>query len=113
MTGHRVGTTASGDEVLDTYATVDPSSRTVRVLAGLRENPGYYYITIDGLSSLGLPASGSLSIQTYQFANNGHWGEIDNLNNLGVYAHAYSGGSVTFWIQVNPTDTANVFQFRY
>lgn len=113
MTGYRVGTVASGDEVLDTYATVDTAGRTVRVLAGLRENPGYYYITIDGLSSLGLPTSGSLPIQTYQFANNGHWGEIDSLNNLGVYSHAYSGDSVTFWIQVNPTDTCNVFEFNF
>lgn len=113
MTGHRVGTSASGDQQLDTYATVDTTQRTVRVMAGLRESGGYYYITIDGLSSLGLPTSGSLPIHTYQFANSGHWGEIDSLNDLGSYTHSYSGNSVTFWIQVNPTDTANVFQFQF
>ncbi len=104
---------SSGDEVLDTYATVDTVDRTVRVLARSAREPGYYYITIDGLSSLGLPTSGSLPIQTINSPTTGHWVEIDSLNNLGVYSHAYSGDSVTFWIQVNPTDTCNVFEFNF
>lgn len=39
--GYRVGTVASGDEVLISDATVDTTERTVRVWAGPGENPMY------------------------------------------------------------------------
>ncbi|KAE9379028.1 glycoside hydrolase family 39 protein [Stipitochalara longipes BDJ] len=109
MTGYRVGTSPSGDLKLDTFATVGKDM--VRVLTGVRITTGTWQITINDLSSVGLPASGSLNIHTWGFPFTGHWGEIDVPNDLGWYSHAYSGNSVTFPIFQTDTSTAYAFEF--
>jgi hypothetical protein len=109
MTGHRVGTAPSGDLKLDTYATVGKDM--VRVLAGVRITTGTWQITINDLSSVGLTASGSLNIHAWGFPFTGNFGEIDYPTDLGWYAHAYSGNSVTFPVFQTDTVTAYAFEF--
>ncbi|KAK1638544.1 hypothetical protein BDP81DRAFT_372061 [Colletotrichum phormii] len=62
MTGYRVRTEMTEDTLVDTYATVDPNQRVVRILAGCRPNTGVWFVRIGGLSALGLPESGSLPL---------------------------------------------------
>ncbi|KAK3059187.1 hypothetical protein LTR09_000753 [Extremus antarcticus] len=94
MTSHRVGTTRSGDRILDVYSTVD--KHTVRTLAGVRLQECTWYITIDNLHSVGLPKSGNLAIQTWGFIDRGNWGEVDAPTDRGIAHHQYTGNSVTF-----------------
>jgi hypothetical protein len=65
MTGNRVATTGTGDRQMDVYATVGGGK--VRVLCGVRLNTGTWYITIDKLSAVGLPTTGTVNIQTWGF----------------------------------------------
>lgn len=62
MTGHRVGTLPSADLKLDAYATVGTDK--VRVLVGSRITEGTWQVTINDLSTVGLPTAGTLNIQT-------------------------------------------------
>lgn len=109
MTGYRVGTSPSADLKLDTFATVGKDM--VRVLTGVRITSGTWQITINSLSSVGLPSSGSLNIHTWGFPSNGHFGEVDAPNDLGWYSHTYSGNSVTFPVYQTDTSTAYAFEF--
>lgn len=63
MTGQRATTATSGDGVIDVYSTV--ATDTVRVLTGVLNNVGTWYVNINNLTSVGLPSSGTLNIQTY------------------------------------------------
>lgn len=81
MTGTRAGTTTSGDGVIDVYTTI--GSTTVRTLTGVLNKTGTWYITIKNLSSVGLPTSGSLTIQTWGFDDKGHFGRVDGPSNRG------------------------------
>ncbi|KAH7360654.1 glycoside hydrolase superfamily [Rhexocercosporidium sp. MPI-PUGE-AT-0058] len=110
MTGHRVSTLPSADLKLDIYATVGTDK--VRVLTGSRITKGTWDITIKGLSSVGLPPSGSLNIHTWGFPfTGGHFGRVDAPNDLGTNSHAYSGDSVTFAVNQMDTSTAYAFEF--
>lgn len=111
MTGHRVGTSVSADLKLDTYATVGTTQ--VKILCGVRISTGTWQITVNSLSSVGLPTSGSLTIQTWGFPNTGgHFGNVAAPTNLGTYAHTYSGNSVTFPIYQVDSTTAYAFEFN-
>jgi hypothetical protein len=110
MTGHRVGTSPSTDLKIDTYVTVGTDK--VRILCGVRITTGTWQITVNGLSAVGLPTSGTLPIQTWGFPNTGgHFGEVDAPTNLGIYSHTYSGDSVTFPIYQTDATTAYAFEF--
>lgn len=109
MTGHRVGTAPSADLLIDTYATV--SSTTVKILTGVKTATGTWQVTVNELSAVGLPTSGTLKIQTWGFTFAGHYGEVDGPKNLGVVSHTYSGNSVTFPIFQNDTTTGYAFEF--
>lgn len=111
MTGTRAETTGTGDRVMDVYATIGEDK--VRVLTGVRLATGTWYVTINGLSSVGLPAAGSLNIHTWGFVDQGHYGEVDAPTDRGYYSHEYSGDSVTFPIfQTNQDEyTAWAFEF--
>jgi hypothetical protein len=109
MTGYRVGTSPSTDLKLDTYTTVGKDM--VRVLTGVRITTGTWQITINDLSSVGLPSSGSLNIHTWGFPFGGHYAEVDVPNDLGWYSHTYSGNSVTFPVYQTDTSTAYAFEF--
>jgi hypothetical protein len=110
MTGYRVGTSPSADLKLDTFATVGKDM--VRVLTGVRITTGTWQITINNLSAVGLPSSGSLNIHTWGFPSNGHFGEVDIPNDLGWYSHAYAGNSVTFPVFQTDISTAYAFEFN-
>ncbi|PMD24212.1 glycoside hydrolase family 39 protein [Hyaloscypha hepaticicola] len=109
MTGYRVGTSPSTDLKLDTYATVGKDM--VRVLTGVRITTGTWQITINDLSSVGLPSSGSLNIHTWGFPSGGHYAEVDVPNDLGWYSHTYSGNSVMFPVYQTDKSTAYAFEF--
>ncbi|KAK4495186.1 hypothetical protein PRZ48_013513 [Zasmidium cellare] len=81
MTGTRAGTTTSGDGTLDVYTTI--GSSTVRTLTGVLTSTGTWYINIKNLSSVGLPTSGSFTIQTWGFDDKGHFGRVDGPSNRG------------------------------
>lgn len=87
MTGFRVGTLPTADLKLDAYATV--GTDLVRVLVGSRITEGTWQVTINDLSSVGLPESGTLNIQTWGFVvstEDEHFGEVDAPENLGIVA---------------------------
>jgi hypothetical protein len=109
MTGYRVGSSPSADLKLDTYATVGKDM--VRVLTGVRITTGTWQITINNLSAVGLPTSGSLNIHAWGFTFGGHYAEVDSPNDLGWYSHTYSGNSVTFPVYQTDTSTAYAFEF--
>jgi hypothetical protein len=111
MTGHRVATTPTPDLLGDVYATV--GTDLVRLLVGARITTGTWGIQLEGLTSLGLPSSGTLNIQTWAFDGNAanHFMEEDNLVNLGVVAHTYTGGTLQF--PVFQTDAVTTWAFEF
>lgn len=110
MTGYRVSTTGSTDRIMDAYATVGTDK--VRVLVGSRQTTGTWDLTISGLASIGLGSSGSITVQTWGFPDtDGHFGEVDAPTNLGLVAHTFSDGTVTFPIYQTDTTTAYAFEF--
>jgi hypothetical protein len=111
MTGTRAGTTGSGDGTLDVYTTI--GSSTVKTLTGVLRNTGTWYITIKNLSSVGLPTSGTLNIQTYGFEDAGNFGRVDGPSNRGVYGHTYSGNSVTFPVYQTNQDEYTAWGFEF
>ena len=111
MVGVRAQTTGTGDGIMDVYATI--ASDKVRTLAGVRLKTGTWYITIKGLTSVGLPASGTLNIQTYGFEDKGHFGRLDGSSNRGVFGHAYSGNSVTFPVYQTTEDKNTAWAFEF
>ncbi|KAF9066493.1 glycoside hydrolase family 39 protein [Rhodocollybia butyracea] len=111
MTGHRVATTGSIDRLMDSYATVGTDK--VRILVGGRQVTGTWQVTVDSLSTVGLPTSGTLDITTWQFSFTGsHTGDVGLPTNLGVVAHTYSGNSVSFPIFQTDTTTTWAFEFN-
>lgn len=109
MTGNRVGTMPSDDLKIDTYATVGDM---VRILTGVRIETGTWQVTVNGLSSVGLPSSGNLNIHTWGFPFTGeHTGSVSAPNDLGWVEHTYDSDSVTFPIFQNDASTAYAFEF--
>ena len=97
---------------MDVYTTI-ASDGVVREICGVRINTGTWYITIDNLSSVGIPTSGTLNIQTWRFpGGNSVFSTASGLENKGVYPHSYSGNSVTFPIFQTDKTTAWAFEFR-
>lgn len=94
MTGTRATTTGTGDGAMDVYTTIGNAGGTVQTLTGVLNQQGTWYITIDNLSAVGLPESGSLPIQTYGLVDDGPYGEVNAPTNRGIYSHQYSGNSV-------------------
>jgi hypothetical protein len=109
MTGHRVETTGSTDRQLDVYATVGADK--VRVLAGVRVNTGNWKITINGLSAVGLPNNGTLSIQTWGFDGTSVWQKVLAPSDRGIASYAYSGEGVTIPVSQKDNHTAWAFEF--
>lgn len=109
MTGYRVGTSASTDLKIDTYATV--GSDMVRILTGIRIVTGTWRINVESLSSVGLPVSGSLNIHTWGFLDAGHYGGVDGPIDLGWYEHEYTSDTITFPVYHTDNSTAYAFEF--
>ena len=111
MTGVRAQTTGSGDGVLDVYTTV--GSDKVRTLTGVNIETGTWYITINSLSSAGLPTSGTLDIQTWGFDDAGHFGEVTGPSNRGIVGHPYSDNTVTFPVFQTTQDEYTAWGFEF
>jgi hypothetical protein len=92
MTGDRAATQASDDIRFDAFAVV--SGTTAKIIAGTRLTQSQYDLRVSGLSALGLPSEGSVSVRTLRFdwagkkADNG--GPVD----LGVSSLSYTGDIV-------------------
>ncbi|OJJ42690.1 hypothetical protein ASPZODRAFT_147101 [Penicilliopsis zonata CBS 506.65] len=109
MTGERLATTGSPDALFDIYATSDGT--TVRMLCGSRLTAGTWDIAVTNLAALGLPDSGTIVIQSYQFNwPNGVFGDVPSPVNQGTYPHDYSDGTLVFYVSPNET-TAYAFEF--
>lgn len=93
MLGTRVATAASADLQFDVFATI--SGNTAKVIAGTRTIQSPYEISISGLSSLGLPAGGTVELHTYRFDYSGAEGEIDAPVDLGYSSYTYSSDTVS------------------
>ncbi|KAH9222795.1 hypothetical protein DL95DRAFT_502219 [Leptodontidium sp. 2 PMI_412] len=113
MTGTKLTTTGSGDRALDVFATLG-SDRKVRVLAGVRAQTGTWEIELRNLVALGLPVSGSLTIQTLGFDDPGLRSVVTTPRSRGTYTHTYSGGVLRFPVYQTQVDakTAWAFEFR-
>jgi hypothetical protein len=110
MTGYRAATDPTSDLHGEVYAVVD--SDRVRLLVGDRVATGTWYINLSSLSSIGLPASGTLNIHTYRFdGSSNHFQEFDYPTDLGVVGHSYSGDQVSFPIYSTETYSALAFEF--
>lgn len=111
MTGVRAHTEGTEDGKMDVYSTV--GSDKVRVLCGVLEQTGTWYITLNNLSALGLPESGSLLINTWGFSDAGHFDEVDGPSDRGSYSHDYTGNSVTFPVFQTDQDRNTAWGFEF
>lgn len=111
MTGVRAGTQGSADGKLDVYTTI--GATTVRNLVGMLNDTGTWYLTINNLSAVGLPKSGSLAIQTWGFDDDGHFGQEGHPSNRGIASHKYSGNSVTFPVYQTSQDENTAWAFEF
>lgn len=93
MTGTRVVTTASSDEQFDVFGTV--TGNAAKIIAGTRTIQSPYEISISGLSSLGLPENGTISVHIYRFDFTGPDGEVDSPVDLGSSNYEYSSDTVS------------------
>lgn len=93
MEGDRVATLASSDLRFDVYAT--KSQNAAKIIAGTRDVQATYEISISGLTSLGLPETGSVDVRVYRFDWAGPAGEVGEPVNLGVTAFSYEAGTVS------------------
>ncbi|OJJ42551.1 hypothetical protein ASPZODRAFT_76619 [Penicilliopsis zonata CBS 506.65] len=109
MTGHRVNTTGTADRLFDVYATVD--SDKVRILSGTRITEGTWAITVNGMTAVGLPAEGTVDIQTWGFAGTDHFAVTGAPSNRGIVAHTYANDTLVFPIYQTDTTTAWAFEF--
>lgn len=98
MTGQRVATSSSADDVFEVFATSGDTLDSVKILAAVRPVAGAgltYDITVTGLSSLGA-TNGSVNIQTYRFNGAGWRQEVGGPDDLGIVTHGVSDDSVRF-----------------
>ena len=112
MSGERVQTIGSPDKLFDIYATRDGSdSSTVKMLCGSRLTDGTWDILVTGLDAVGLPASGNVTVQAYQFNYvDGEFGDVPQPVNQGTNPHAYTDNQLVFYVSPNTT-TGYAFEF--
>ena len=114
MTGIRVSTTASSDGQLDAYAVVG-SDGIARVLLGC--NPpttGTYTVSLENMTALGLPSSGTLEVETLAFyvdSSDAHFGYMGAPTSLGYYGHTYSNNAVSLAYYASDETSAYAWQF--
>ncbi|GIZ49338.1 hypothetical protein CKM354_001237000 [Cercospora kikuchii] len=114
MTGNRLGTMPSGDMALDVYATQDTATRKVKVLSGVRLQTGTWTIEVSPVSALGLPPSGSVTIECRQFDNNGPWGAVNSVGSCGTYYDSdYANDMISITLYQNDKQTAYAWEISY
>ncbi|KAH7379554.1 glycoside hydrolase superfamily [Pyrenochaeta sp. MPI-SDFR-AT-0127] len=111
MSGTRVATSGSADNLFDVFATKGTGIGSVKILAGNRRNLNTYDITITGLTSVGLPASGTVKIRTRRFNWTGQYQPVTTVSDLGIVEHSYTNNAVTFWVTPDTIETAYAFEF--
>ncbi|KAH7007690.1 glycoside hydrolase family 39 protein [Ilyonectria destructans] len=110
MTGQRVQTIGSPDNLFDIYATRD-GKKSVKMLCGSRLTSGTWDILVTGLDAIGLPSAGTITIQAYQFNYvDGQFGNVPAPVNQGTYPHTYSGNQLVFYVSPDTT-TGYAFEF--
>lgn len=114
MTGPRANTTGSEDRIFDVHATLPADKdNTVRLLAGTRYSNGTYYVCVEGLESVGLPANGELEVQTRAFIDRGHWGRVDGPEDRGTRNVEYEDGKMVLEVVVLGEDIKTAFAFEF
>jgi hypothetical protein len=111
MTENRVQTIGSPDGLFDIYATAGTTEDSVKMICGSRLTAGTWDILVTGLDKIGLPSSGSITIQAYQFNyDGGSLGNVPAPVNQGTYAHSYSDNELVFYVSPSET-TSYAFEF--
>lgn len=87
MTGQKVATSSSSDDIFEVFATHEGTADSVRILAAVRPVAGIqtYDITVTGLASLGIVDS--VNIHTYRYDDAGWRVEVDGPVDLGIVEH--------------------------
>ncbi|KAH7071243.1 glycoside hydrolase superfamily [Paraphoma chrysanthemicola] len=111
MAGTRVATSGSADNLFDVFATKGNGIGSVKILAGNRRNTNTYDITVNGLSSVGLPNSGTVKIRTRRFNWTGQYSPVTTTDDLGIVEHTYTNNAVTFFVTPDTIETAYAFEF--
>ncbi|KAH8663420.1 hypothetical protein BGZ60DRAFT_529697 [Tricladium varicosporioides] len=114
MKGYRVRTEMTEDTLGDSFVTVDPAERRVRILFGCRPYTGVWNIGLNQLTSLGLPASGELFVTTWRFNSAPSiYDEVSGPDFIGEWSHTYTNGELILPVyQVDPSITW-AFEFSY
>ena len=94
MRDTRAATSSSTDGKFDVFATSGGKANSVKILAGGRLTTDQYDIAVEGLSAVGLPESGSVTIRTRRFDWAGQSGSVGEPVDLGLYTHTYSANKV-------------------
>ncbi|KAJ3958326.1 hypothetical protein N0V92_005089 [Colletotrichum tropicale] len=109
MTGDRIATAASTDLKFDVFGTI--SDNNVKLLAGTQSLQASYEISISGLSRIGLPADGSVSIRTLRFDFDGRSGLIEGPVDLGTAEYTYTSDTLFIPVETPTNSTAFAYEF--
>jgi hypothetical protein len=109
MTGTRLATTGSADTKFDIYATTDPTS--IKILGGARNASGTWDIQLSNVAAVGLPASGSVDVQAWQFPYGSGYFDSPQVVDAGMKSVSYVGGDIVFAVDVMNT-TAYAFEIK-
>lgn len=111
MTGFRVRTESTPDTLGDTYAVID--SHTVRILAGARPSTGSWAVIVSGMSAVGLPTAGEVSVHTWRFETGDLYDEIDGPTDMLSYTHSYYDDALYLVIDQSDPGIAFAFEFSF
>lgn len=111
MTGVRLGTEGSADNVLDIFSTLG-NDGVVRILTGVRARTGTWEIEVRNSKTLGFPDSGQITIQTFGFDDVGLQDVSNGPSNRGIYTHTYEGGVLRFPIYQTKQDMKTAWAFE-
>ncbi|EEU42698.1 uncharacterized protein NECHADRAFT_47861 [Fusarium vanettenii 77-13-4] len=112
MTGDRVATSPSEDELFEVYATHGGTVGSVKILAAVRPVAGRrtYDLTVTGLAHLGFRGT-RVNVRTLRFDGPDISTEIGDPVDLGVVQHEVTDDQVTFWVLPEEVTTAYAFEF--
>lgn len=110
MTGNRLATTGSADNLFDVYATAGSTADSIKILAGSRMRAGSWNIVVKNLDAFGLPPSGTITIHTWHFTfANGIFGN-EPPSDQGNFDHPYTNNELVFNVGPDST-TGYAFEF--
>ena len=112
MVGTKLATSGTADRALDVFATRG-ADKKVRILTGVRAQVGTWEIEVRNLAAIGLPAAGTLTIQTWGFDDTGLRGVSTGPSNRGLFTHTYAGGILRFPIFQTDVDAKTAWAFEF